>query len=118
MNLSGPPVATALRSAGLRPSSLVVIHDSLSHKPLVISPKFGGSANGHNGLRSIITALGNDSDFHRLRIGIGKNDGQDAAEYVMSRLSDDERSFWCRNGKGVDLAWKCIEKIVLQDAPR
>lgn len=117
MNLSGAPVSTVLRSTGLSPSSLIVIHDSLSHKPLVISPKFGGSANGHNGVRSIITALGSRSDFFRLRVGIGKNDGQDAADYVMNKLSEDERNFWGRGGKGVHLAWEHIEKFVQAASP-
>ncbi|TCD68041.1 hypothetical protein EIP91_011585 [Steccherinum ochraceum] len=113
MNLSGPPLVSVLRRSGLPPTSLVVIHDSLSHKPMTISPKLGGSANGHNGIRSIIAALGQNSNFHRLRIGIGRNTGQDAVDYVMAKLSDHEKDFWIRNGKGVDLVWKNIEKIVL-----
>jgi len=112
MNLSGPPVVSALRSAGCSAVSLLVLHDSLSHRPRSVSPKFGGSANGHNGVRSIIAALGNNSDFHRLRIGIGRNDGHDAADYVLSKLSDDERTFWGRGGRGVDLVWENIEKVI------
>ncbi|KAH8107954.1 peptidyl-tRNA hydrolase [Cristinia sonorae] len=117
MNLSGPPVAAQLRTAGIPSLSLVVIHDSLSHRPLVVSPKFGGSANGHNGVRSIIAALGNNPDFHRIRVGIGKNDGQDAADYVMAKLSEAERNFWSHGGKGVDHVWKHIETIA-QSASR
>lgn len=116
MNLSGPPVASALSQAGLLPTSLVVLHDSLSHKPLVISPKFGGSANGHNGIRSIIAASRIGADFHRLRLGIGKNEGQDAADYVMASLSPVEREFWGPDGKGVDAAWKHIERIIQQSS--
>ncbi|THH33293.1 hypothetical protein EUX98_g882 [Antrodiella citrinella] len=114
MNISGPPVAAVLRIAGCSPASLLVIHDSLDHRPFVIAPKFGGSANGHNGVRSVIAALGNNSDFHRLRVGIGKNDrnSQDAADYVLSKLSNEERIFLSRRGKGVDLAWTSIEKII------
>ncbi|KZT22604.1 hypothetical protein NEOLEDRAFT_1137859 [Neolentinus lepideus HHB14362 ss-1] len=63
MNICGPQVAAALHGGS---STLIVIHDSLEHKPLTLSPKFGGSAGGHNGVRSIISALGNDSQFHRL----------------------------------------------------
>ena len=58
-------------------------------KPDAVSQKFGESANGHNGVRSVISVLGT-SDFHRLRIGIGENEGVDAAEYVLggSRITN------------------------------
>lgn len=116
MNLSGPPVASALSQAGLPSTSLVVLHDSLGHKSLAISPKFGGSANGHNGIRSIMTASRIGSDFHRLRLGIGKNEDQNAADYVMASLSPVEREFWGPDGKGVDAAWKHIEKIIRESS--
>lgn len=109
MNLSGPPLSRALKSVGLRPTNLIVLHDSLSHKPQAISPKDGGSANGHNGIRSVISALGTDA-FHRLRLGIGKNQG-DAAEYVLEKLSPAERAFWEDDGAGVDQVWSAIERI-------
>lgn len=111
MNISGRPVANALRSISSPPSSLIVIHDSLAHKQNVISPKFGGSANGHNGVRSIITALGDNPNFHRLRVGIGKNT-VDAAAYVLGRLAEQEVNYWGENGQGTAVAWKAIEKIV------
>lgn len=111
MNISGRPVANALRSLSVAPSSMIVLQDSLSHKPEAISPKFGGSANGHNGIRSIITALGGDADFHRLRLGIGSNP-IDAAEYVLGSLSEQEISFWRPDGRGTELAWKAVERIV------
>ena len=56
MNISGPPVASALKASALLPSHLILIHDSLSHAPATVSPKTGGSANGHNGVRSVIAA--------------------------------------------------------------
>ncbi|KDQ57395.1 hypothetical protein JAAARDRAFT_58018 [Jaapia argillacea MUCL 33604] len=113
MNISGSQVASALSktSPTRSPTSLILIHDSLSHKPLTISPKLSGSANGHNGVKSVISALGNQQGFWRLRVGIGKNEGVDAAEYVLSKLSREEREFWGR-GEGVDLVWKEVEKIM------
>ena len=101
-----------LRKTSHTPQSLVVICDSLLHKPDVVSQKFGGSANGHNGVKSVISALGTP-DFYRLRIGIGKNEGVDAAEYVLQRLSNREREFWGANGQGLDLVLKHIEKIAV-----
>ncbi|EPQ56941.1 peptidyl-tRNA hydrolase [Gloeophyllum trabeum ATCC 11539] len=107
MNISGPPVSAALRKHALPPSSLIVIHDSLAHKPLTLSPKFGGSAGGHNGVRSIVAALGNDAGFHRLRVGIGR--GGDAADYVLGRLEGRERAFW--EGEGMERVWREIERV-------
>jgi PTH1 family peptidyl-tRNA hydrolase len=112
MNISGPPVSMTLRRTARVPSSLIVIHDSLEHKPAVLSPKFGGSANGHNGIRSLISALGT-KDFHRLRLGIGRPES-DVADYVLARLPNFERQFWSPNGPGLDLLWEQIQRIALK----
>ncbi|EIW82817.1 peptidyl-tRNA hydrolase [Coniophora puteana RWD-64-598 SS2] len=111
MNITGPAVASALRNTVQSPNSMVVIHDSLSHKPCVLSPKLGGSANGHNGVRSVISALGNNTDFHRLRIGIGRG-GPDVADYVLSKLPPEERQFWC--GEGLDLVSGELARLAAQ----
>ncbi|MFZ9010782.1 MAG: aminoacyl-tRNA hydrolase [Anaerohalosphaeraceae bacterium] len=50
-----------------------------------------GSAGGHNGLKDIIARLGSD-DFARLRVGIGDSGRMDAADYVLSRFSAEERA--------------------------
>lgn len=110
MNLSGRPVAGALRSRNLPPSSLVVIHDALDITPGTLKYKSGGSPEGHNGLRSIISALGGDKGFHRLRIGIGRENG-DVSQYVLSRLPSYERQFWGNSGQGIDLVLRELEKI-------
>ena len=112
MNVSGPSVQKILRKASHAPHSLVVIHDSLGHKVDSVSWKLGGSANGHNGVKSVISALGTN-EFHRLRIGIGKNEGVDAAEYVLQKLSNHERTFWSPYGQGLDTVLKNIERIAL-----
>jgi PTH1 family peptidyl-tRNA hydrolase len=109
MNISGPSVLRALRKSVRSPNSLVVIHDSLEHRPQTLSYKFGGSANGHNGVKSIISSL-SSIDFHRLRVGIGRDSSADPAVYVLRRFSPQEVEFW-RNGKGLDLILKGIEKI-------
>ena len=112
MNISGPPVSKILRNTARVPSSLIVIHDSLEHKPTVLSSKFGGSANGHNGIRSLISALGS-KDFHRLRLGIGRPES-DVADYVLARLPNFERQFWTSDGPGLDLLWEYIQRIAQQ----
>lgn len=111
MNITGPAVASALRHTVNSPGAMIVIHDSLQHKPKTLSPKFGGSANGHNGVRSVIAALGGDPNFYRFRIGIGR-DG-DAASYVLGRLSADESAYW-DIGDGLDMVCKELAKIALK----
>jgi peptidyl-tRNA hydrolase, PTH1 family len=109
MNISGPSVAKILRKTVQIPKAMVLIHDSLGHKTEVVSPRLGGSANGHNGVKSVISALGTP-EFHRLRVGIGKND-IDAAEFVLQRLSNHERQFWSSNGPGMDLVLQRLGTI-------
>ena len=115
MNISGYAVAQSLRKYIRPPSSsrLIVVHDSSSHRPLYVSPKAGGSAEGHNGVRSIIQALGGDMKFRRIRVGIGRGKG-DLAAYVLGRLSSEERGFWAV--EGLDLVWKEIETMATDDS--
>jgi peptidyl-tRNA hydrolase, PTH1 family len=112
MNVSGPSVQKILRKTRHTPQSLVLIHDSLGHKIEAVAWRLGGSANGHNGVKSVISALGTP-DFHRLRVGIGRNEGVDAAEYVIQKLSNHERAFWAPYGQGLDTVLQNIERIAL-----
>jgi PTH1 family peptidyl-tRNA hydrolase len=108
MNISGPSIAAACRKRGLPPSMLVVISDSTDHDPCTLKYRLAGSANGHNGLKSVISALGSQ-DFHRVRVGVGRHPSTDLAEYVLGKLSSHERQFW--SGDGVDLVCDAIEKV-------
>jgi PTH1 family peptidyl-tRNA hydrolase len=108
MNISGPSVAVTFRKTVRSPTSLIALADSLDHRPETLSVKLGGSANGHNGIKSIITALGGETGFYRFRIGIGR-DESDAATYVMRKLSSHERQFW--DDQGLDLVLTELEKI-------
>ncbi|KAF8070108.1 peptidyl-tRNA hydrolase [Lyophyllum atratum] len=111
MNISGPSIAAAFRKTVQSPSSLIVLSDSLSHKVETLHARLGGSANGHNGVKSIISALGGEMNFYRFRVGIGR-DETDAATYVMRKLSSHERQFW--NDQGLDLVLSEIEKVALK----
>ncbi|KZT43460.1 peptidyl-tRNA hydrolase [Sistotremastrum suecicum HHB10207 ss-3] len=115
MNISGKAVSTALRQHldDSRPSSMIVIHDSLDHKPFTVSSRFGGSAGGHNGVRDIIQALGQNQGFHRIRVGIGRPADKDQVQhYVLGKFSSEERAWWGRDGKGAQDVWKEIVKIL------
>lgn len=111
MNISGPSIVKAYRGSVNSPRHMIVLTDSLSHRVEALSVKLGGSANGHNGVKSIISALGGEMGFHRFRLGIGR-DESDAAEYVMRQLSSHERRFW--GDEGLDLVVQEIEKVALK----
>ncbi|KAI4517751.1 peptidyl-tRNA hydrolase [Schizophyllum commune Loenen D] len=109
MNLSGPPIVAKMQELHMRdPERLIVIQDSLDHEPLTLSVKKGGSANGHNGVKSTIAALGGKSNFWRLRAGIGRSGG-DIPNYVLGRLSNHERTYW--REEGIDEVIAAIERI-------
>lgn len=111
MNLSGHAVISSFRKHVSPPSSnhLLVIHDSLEHEPLKISPKNGGSAQGHNGVRSVISSLREDK-FYRIRIGIGRGNAE-VDRHVLGRLSKSEQHFW--SVEGLNPIWQHVERIVL-----
>src|SRR5690606_15768168 len=91
MNLSGGPVAGAVKFYKVPPESLVVVHDELDLPFGTIRLKRGGGENGHNGLRSITKSLGT-RDYVRVRFGIGRPPGRmDPADYVLKDFSTVER---------------------------
>ncbi|SUG88248.1 Peptidyl-tRNA hydrolase [Salmonella enterica subsp. enterica] len=55
----------------IQPDEILVAHDELDLPPGVAKFKLGGGHGGHNGLKDIISKLGNNPNFHRLRVGIG-----------------------------------------------
>lgn len=84
MNVSGGPVASLMAFHRIDVDRLVVVHDELDLDPGVVRLKRGGGEGGHNGLRSITSAVGS-RDYCRVRLGIGRPPGrQDPADYVLS----------------------------------
>lgn len=69
MNRSGDSVAAATKFYKLAPKDVTILYDELDLAPGKVRVKMGGGAGGHNGLRSIDPAIGND--YRRVRIGIG-----------------------------------------------
>ena len=91
VNASGMAVQDLKRRYRVKPSDLFLIVDDLDLPlgRLRLRPK--GTAGGHNGLRSVIEALGTDG-FPRMRVGIGRPPGKtDAADHVLARFSAEER---------------------------
>ena len=90
MNVTGPPLKGLFREFELTPNKLIVIHDDLDLEPGRLRIKLSGGHGGHNGIKSIIEALGT-SEFIRLKIGIGRPaPGQNSADYVLERMTQDE----------------------------
>lgn len=91
MNVSGPPVASFVRKRRIDPDHLIVCHDEIDLPFGSLKVKRGGSTAGHNGLRSLVSALGSD-DFLRVRLGVGRPPGrQDPADYVLRPFAKAER---------------------------
>lgn len=92
MNTSGGPVKALLAYYSLPVGSLVVVHDELDLPFGQVRIKTGGGEGGHNGLRSISSALGT-KDYVRVRVGIGRPPGRmDPADHVLRRFATPERS--------------------------
>jgi PTH1 family peptidyl-tRNA hydrolase len=69
MNESGRAVGDAAHFFKVEPRDIVAIHDEVDLAPGKVRMKAGGGSAGHNGLRSLSAALGDD--YRRLRIGVG-----------------------------------------------
>lgn len=90
MNLSGKAVSYWLKELHLKPEQLLVIVDDVALPFGSLRLRPSGSSAGHNGLKSIEEALGNQN-YPRLRFGIGNDysKGQQA-DYVLSNFKKDE----------------------------
>lgn len=92
MNLSGKCVAEYVRKFKVELSNILVIYDDIDIACGTYRLRKSGSAGTHNGMRSIISEL-NSENFARFRIGIGfKPEFMGLANYVLSRISDDNKS--------------------------
>lgn len=92
MNKSGQAVAAVAQFYKISPEAMLVAHDELDIAPGTARFKTGGGHGGHNGLRDIIASLGNNKNFHRLRIGIGHpGDSKKVSGYVLNRASGNDQ---------------------------
>ena len=71
VNLSGNAVGAVARFHKIAVEQILVAYDEVAFPPGVCRLRGGGGHNGHNGLKDVIAALGNQRDFTRLRIGVG-----------------------------------------------
>lgn len=90
MNLSGNAVLPVMSYYKILRKNLIVIHDDIDLDLGELKCKTGGSAAGHNGLKSIDGVIG--QDYCRVRVGVGRPDRArvDTADYVLGRFSNGE----------------------------
>ena len=90
MNLSGDAVGPLMKYYDIDIDDLLVLYDDLDLPQGEISLRQKGSAGGHNGMKSIIQALGTDQ-FKRIRIGVDRpSNGMSIVDYVLQKFSKQE----------------------------
>jgi peptidyl-tRNA hydrolase, PTH1 family len=89
MNLSGWAVREIASFHKLVPSDVLIVVDDADLPLGRLRLRTGGSAGGHNGLKSIIQELGT-IEFPRLRVGVGRQAGE-LKSHVLGRFSTEER---------------------------
>ena len=91
MNEIGGPTKALATFYKVPADHVVAIHDELDIPFDTMRVKLGGGDNGHNGLKSLRSALGT-GDFYRVRVGIGRPPGrQEVADFVLSAYTAAER---------------------------
>lgn len=92
MNRSGQSVAALANFYKIEPESILVAHDELDIAPGTVRLKTGGGHGGHNGLRDVISCLGNQKQFSRVRIGIGHpGNAKQVSNYVLKKAPEKEQ---------------------------
>lgn len=98
VNLSGEAVSRLMQKHSITADNVIVIHDDLDLPPGRLRIRKGGSAGGHKGINSIISAIGS-KDFCRIKVGIGRPVGPDGTpttdekiivDYVLGDFTSDE----------------------------
>jgi PTH1 family peptidyl-tRNA hydrolase len=109
MNLSGEAIVPLLHFYKIEVQDLLVIVDEVQLDTGRLRIRGEGSAGGHNGLKSVIAALGTMA-FPRMRIGVGRGDDRrDLADHVLARFAADERELIAQT---IDTAADAAETFV------
>jgi PTH1 family peptidyl-tRNA hydrolase len=113
MNRSGQSVSALANFFKIEPAAILVAHDELDLAPGVARFKHGGGHGGHNGLRDIISAFGNNQNFPRLRLGIGHPGAAPlVASYVLKRAPQSEQEL---TDDAINRAIKCLPDAIKAD---
>jgi PTH1 family peptidyl-tRNA hydrolase len=91
MNLSGGAIVDLLQFYKIDRGDLLVVVDDINIELARLRARAGGSAGGHNGLKSVIAQLGTE-EFARLRVGVGRGDARrELSDHVLATFDADER---------------------------
>ena len=90
MNSSGISVAKTIKELNIQPSQIFVIYDDINLPFGTIRLREGGSAGGHNGVKSIIKELQTE-EFIRLKVGIGQPINSTILDWVLSNFTEFEQ---------------------------
>ncbi|AWB67034.1 aminoacyl-tRNA hydrolase [Saccharobesus litoralis] len=113
MNRSGQAVSSLAQFYKISPEEILVAHDEMAIDPGVAKFKRGGGHAGHNGLRDIISCLGNNKNFLRLRIGIGHpGDKNRVSGFVLGKASQSEQNLI---DAAIDESLRCTDIWYKQD---
>ena len=113
MNLSGQSVGALINFFKIPLQDVLIVYDELDFEVGCVRLKTGGGIGGHNGLRDIVQSLGNQKDFHRLRIGIGHpGHASKVSGYVLSKPSSDDRQ---RIMASIDEALRVLPDVIAGD---
>ena len=110
MNLSGDAVGEAARFYKIPPERVLVISDDVSLPLAKLRVRTKGSAGGHNGLKSIISALGSEG-FPRVKVGVGAppHPDYDMADWVLSSFKNQDAADM---DAAVQRAWDAAESYI------
>ncbi|MGY0580184.1 MAG: aminoacyl-tRNA hydrolase [Paraglaciecola chathamensis] len=112
MNKSGQAVAALAGFYRIPPESILVAYDELDLPPGIAKFKFGGSSS-QNGIRDIVSSLGNNKDFYRLRVGIGHPGHKGKVSgYVLGKASAKEQE---QMDAAIDEGVRCVEILIKDD---
>jgi PTH1 family peptidyl-tRNA hydrolase len=113
MNLSGLSVVALLDEFELEDKDLIVLYDELAFPLGTVRLAERGSANGHNGVKSVSAALGTE-DWMRVRIGVGKAPTETGREikaggsdYLLAPM---RKADLAPMEDGLDIAVRAVEK--------
>ena len=113
MNASGDAVGAAARFYKIPPEEIAVIYDEIDLAPGKLRVKRGGGAAGHNGIRSIDAAIG--EDFWRVRLGIGHPGIKELVQPYVLQNFDAEELDWL--APLIEAVAEAAPLLVADDAP-
>ena len=110
MNLSGEAVGPTAKFFKVPPQNVIVVSDDVSLPTGKLRVRTKGSAGGHNGLKSIIAALGTDA-FPRVKVGVGSpaHPEHEMVDWVLGTFKN-------QDAEDIDAAttraWEAVESYI------